>query len=185
MFRLGQELRGLSSGKNSQEHPREIERDIAINAPLEVDWVHRFRVSRDVFYPDNAILADVLGEREFGPHRCLAIIDKGVHDAWPELVEQITTYARNHSNRIELIGSPLILPGGEAAKNDWQAYWRVAEAIDKARLCRQSFVFVIGGGAVLDVAGFAAATVHRGVRLIRIPTTTLAQADSGVGVKNG
>ena len=43
----------------------------------------------------------------------------------------------------------------------------------------------VGGGALLDVAGFAAATAHRGVRHVRIPTTTLAQADSGVGVKNG
>ncbi|HEY1490523.1 MAG TPA: 3-dehydroquinate synthase, partial [Verrucomicrobiae bacterium] len=41
----------------------------------------------------------------------------------------------------------------------------------------------VGGGALLDVAGFTAATAHRGVRLVRIPTTTLSQADSGVGVK--
>jgi 3-dehydroquinate synthase len=52
-------------------------------------------------------------------------------------------------------------------------------------LCRKSFVLAIGGGAILDVAGYAAATAHRGVRLIRVPTTTLSQADSGVGVKNG
>ena len=43
----------------------------------------------------------------------------------------------------------------------------------------------IGGGAVLDMAGYAAATAHRGIRLIRVPTTVLAQNDSGVGVKNG
>jgi len=46
-------------------------------------------------------------------------------------------------------------------------------------------VLAIGGGAVLDVVGFAAATAHRGVRLVRMPTTTLAQADAGIGVKNG
>ena len=44
---------------------------------------------------------------------------------------------------------------------------------------------VIGGGAVLDTVGFAAATFHRGIRLVRVPSTTLSQADSGVGVKNG
>jgi 3-dehydroquinate synthase len=55
-----------------------------------------------------------------------------------------------------------------------------AEQID-----RHSFVIVVGGGAVLDVAGYAAAVVHRGVRLVRIPTTVLAQNDAGVGVKNG
>jgi 3-dehydroquinate synthase len=46
-------------------------------------------------------------------------------------------------------------------------------------------VLGIGGGAVLDMVGYAAATAHRGIRLIRVPTTVLAQNDSGVGVKNG
>ena len=46
-------------------------------------------------------------------------------------------------------------------------------------------MIAIGGGALLDMVGLAAATAHRGVRHIRIPTTTLSQADSGVGVKNG
>ena len=58
-------------------------------------------------------------------------------------------------------------------------------AIDEHGLDRQSFVVIVGGGAVLDMAGYAAAIAHRGVRVIRIPTTVLAQADSGVGVKNG
>ena len=44
---------------------------------------------------------------------------------------------------------------------------------------RHSFLIAIGGGAVLDMAGFAAATAHRGVRHIRIPTTVLSQNDSG------
>ena len=50
---------------------------------------------------------------------------------------------------------------------------------------RHSYVVAIGGGAVLDAVGFVAATTHRGVRHIRVPTTVLAQNDSGVGVKNG
>ncbi len=57
--------------------------------------------------------------------------------------------------------------------------------INDVGLDRQSFVVVIGGGAVLDMVSFAAAIAHRGVRVVRIPTTVLAQADSGVGVKNG
>jgi 3-dehydroquinate synthase len=52
-------------------------------------------------------------------------------------------------------------------------------------LCRHSYVMIVGGGAVLDAVGFAAAIFHRGVRQIRVPTTLLAQDDSGVGVKNG
>ena len=43
---------------------------------------------------------------------------------------------------------------------------------------------MIGGGAVLDMVSFAAAIAHRGIRVVRFPTTVLAQADSGVGVKN-
>src|SRR5207247_5778183 len=56
---------------------------------------------------------------------------------------------------------------------------RSGRAID-----RQSYALAIGGGAVLDAVGFAAAIFHRGVRHIRCPTTVLAQSDSGVGVKN-
>ena len=52
-------------------------------------------------------------------------------------------------------------------------------------LDRQSFVVVVGGGAVLDMVSFAAAIAHRGVRVVRFPTTVLSQADSGVAVKNG
>ena len=53
------------------------------------------------------------------------------------------------------------------------------------KIDRQSYVLAIGGGAMLDVVGYAAATLHRGVRLVRMPTTVLAQNDAGVGVKNG
>ncbi|NNM31305.1 MAG: 3-dehydroquinate synthase, partial [Akkermansiaceae bacterium] len=57
--------------------------------------------------------------------------------------------------------------------------------IERNGIDRHSYLFCIGGGAFLDVIGLAAATAHRGVRLVRFPTTTLAQDDSGVGVKNG
>jgi 3-dehydroquinate synthase len=50
-------------------------------------------------------------------------------------------------------------------------------------LDRHAFVVIIGGGAVLDVVGFAASLVHRGLRVVRLPTTVLGQCDSGVGVK--
>jgi len=57
--------------------------------------------------------------------------------------------------------------------------------LNKYGMCRHSYVIVIGGGAALDLVGFAASTAHRGVRLVRFPTTTLSQGDGGVGVKNG
>jgi 3-dehydroquinate synthase len=76
------------------------------------------------------------------------------------------------------------VPGGEAIKNDIQILERMLKVMHAAALDRRSYVVVIGGGAVLDAVGFAAAIAHRGIRLIRLPTTTLAQADSGIGVKN-
>src|SRR6202022_3179540 len=62
---------------------------------------------------------------------------------------------------------------------------RMLKVFHAAGLDRRSYVVVVGGGAVLDAVGFAASIAHRGIRLVRLPTTTLAQADSGVGVKNG
>ena len=50
---------------------------------------------------------------------------------------------------------------------------------------RQSFIIIVGGGAVMDAVGLAAALVHRGLRQVRVPTTVLGQNDAGVGVKNG
>ncbi|MGN6032799.1 MAG: 3-dehydroquinate synthase, partial [Thermomicrobiales bacterium] len=73
---------------------------------------------------------------------------------------------------------------GEAVKNTLAEVDRIQAAIERHGIDRQSYVIAIGGGALLDMAGYAAATAHRGVRLIRVPTTVLSQDDSGVGVKN-
>lgn len=62
---------------------------------------------------------------------------------------------------------------------------RKFHAAAELALDRQAFVIAIGGRATLDLIGYVAATVHRGVRHIRVPTTVLSQNDSGVGVKNG
>ncbi|HLT37238.1 MAG TPA: 3-dehydroquinate synthase, partial [Enhygromyxa sp.] len=52
-------------------------------------------------------------------------------------------------------------------------------------LDRHSCVLIVGGGAVLDAVGYAASICHRGLRVVRMPTTVLAQDDAGIGVKNG
>jgi 3-dehydroquinate synthase len=76
-------------------------------------------------------------------------------------------------------------PGGEQAKNGWNTIRNIMTHIANCHLDRHSYVIVVGGGSVLDGVGFAASIVHRGVRLIRVPTTVLAQNDAGVGVKTG
>jgi 3-dehydroquinate synthase len=91
-------------------------------------------------------------------------------------------YAFHHLQRA---GNVQVVPGGEEIKNDIHILERMLKVFNAANLDRRSYVVVIGGGAVLDAVGFATAIAHRGLRLVRLPTTTLGQADSGVGVKNG
>ena len=73
---------------------------------------------------------------------------------------------------------------GERSKS-WRGYEEVCEAILAARIGRDDLVIALGGGVVGDLAGFAAATVRRGVTLVQMPTTLLAQVDSSVGGKTG
>jgi 3-dehydroquinate synthase len=116
--------------------------------------------------------------------KLLVIVDNGVISKHPALTEQINQYCAAVSG-FQLAAPVMIIPGGETVKNDEPLFYRLVDAIDKYAVDRHSFVIAIGGGAVLDLVGFAAAVSHRGVRHIRIPTTVLSQNDSGVGVKNG
>lgn len=118
-------------------------------------------------------------------HRVLVVLDSHVVEAWSSILPgKVKAYFASHADRLELVSEPIVAPGGEAVKNDCEFVQKLIFEILQARLCRQSFVIAVGGGAVLDAAGLATALVHRGLRLIRIPTTVLAQNDSGVGVKN-
>ena len=117
--------------------------------------------------------------------RLLFVIDEGVADAHPTMVDDVQRYCAAHADALELPAPPLVVPGGEAIKNHSGPVDEIRAAIDVHGVDRHSYVVAIGGGAVLDAVGYAAATAHRGVRLIRVPTTVLAQDDSAVGVKNG
>ncbi|MGH2622348.1 MAG: 3-dehydroquinate synthase, partial [Sphingobacterium sp.] len=76
------------------------------------------------------------------------------------------------------------ITGGEYCKNSPASLDAIIQAVDNYGVDRHSYIVGIGGGAVLDLVGYAAAISHRGIRHIRIPTTVLSQNDSGVGVKN-
>jgi 3-dehydroquinate synthase len=158
----------------------------SIEQRFSVAFNYRVFFTRDVFARSNALLANAIENTIPGqPSRVLFIVDDGVSRTHAGLRQAIEDYCEAHANAIARAGPVLIVPGGEALKNDPKAVPRILDAIHEAALCRHSYVAVIGGGAVLDVAGYVAATVHRGVRVIRLPTTVLAQDDSGVGVKNG
>ncbi len=141
--------------------------------------------TRSVFTPDNPSFASALSLRESDRrHRIAVIIDSGIAAARPALAAEIARYVAHHADRIALAAPPWTIPGGEPGKTA-AVLDHIVARLAALRMDRHSFVVAIGGGAALDVIGFAAATLHRGVRLVRLPTTVLAQNDAGVGVKNG
>lgn len=141
--------------------------------------------TRQALSPDNPTLIELFGRAGPGPHRVGVVLDDGLAAAAPDLAGRAEAYFAAHAAVATLVAPPLLVPGGERAKADFSVPEAVWKLTFEARLCRQSFLLVIGGGAVLDAAGFAAATAHRGVRLVRMPSTVLSQNDAGVGVKNG
>lgn len=118
-------------------------------------------------------------------HRVAVCIDSGVAASWPNLEGTVATYFERHAAELTLCAEPIRVPGGEAAKNDPKVVEDLLQRFAATKLDRQSCVIAIGGGAVLDAVGYAAALVHRGLRIVRVPTTVLAQNDAGIGVKNG
>lgn len=118
-------------------------------------------------------------------HRIMVIVDSNVAASHPRLISEIDAYAAAFPTKLELVAPPLVVQGGEVCKNDFAHVVNIIEQVNLHSMDRQSFVVVIGGGALLDMACFATAIAHRGIRTIRVPTTVLGQGDSGVGVKNG
>jgi len=142
--------------------------------------------TKDIFQPSNRLFAETL-KPESGnlPPKVLVILDHCMYRFHPELFKKFQSYASHYQNRFYLLPEPVILPGGEDAKNDSGYINKILDEINKHQLDRHSYIVVIGGGAVIDTAGYAASIAHRGIRQLRIPTTVLAQNDAAIGVKNG
>ena len=138
--------------------------------------------SRDVFALDNDIVLNVLAP---GRARLMVFADEGVQNSVANFSEKIEKWVKHNSEKVELVAPVQKVIGGEQIKNDLEILDRVGRLAMETSFCRHSYILIIGGGAVLDAVGFAAATVHRGIRQIRFPSTTLSQDDSGVGVKCG
>lgn len=157
------------------EEPIKIELSIAFN--FEVYFTSQ------VFDLDNPILYEIVNSlHKDNRGTLLFVADQGVLDHHPKL----DTHIQRYCDRYDLFFQRdiFILPGGDSAKKH-QHVDRLYREMMRLELDRHSFVVAIGGGAVLDSVGYAAATFHRGIGLIRIPTTVLAQNDAGIGVKNG
>jgi 3-dehydroquinate synthase len=152
---------------------------------IQVSYRHQVHFTEGVFDPDNSILREILLEdKTRGEHKILAVIDESLAQSQPFLSRQIETYFGSNTE-LQLVCPPIVLEGGERTKNSYFHVSEIHSQIDRFHIDRHSYVIAVGGGALLDMVGLAAATAHRGVRHIRIPTTTLSQDDSGVGVKNG
>jgi 3-dehydroquinate synthase len=153
-----------------------------IQRQIRVGWQLRVFFTEDVFVPENLTLRNAMEDEE--PRKVLVVIENSLGQARPEIEEQIEVYFSKHAKRLQLVRPPLPVVGGERSKNSIPLVTEILSQIDRHHIDRHSYLVAVGGGALLDLTGFAAAIAHRGVRHVRIPTTTLAQADSGVGVKN-
>ncbi|MHC4245315.1 MAG: 3-dehydroquinate synthase [Planctomycetota bacterium] len=156
-----------------------------IHDDFDVRFTHRLMFDRDVLAADNptidAIFTD--GSNDDPRPGMIVAIDDGLAAANPGIEDAIRR--RFDPHHLPEIREILEIPGGEAAKNDPAVTDRMLEAIERHRIDRRSYVAVFGGGAVIDAVGFASSTAHRGVRLIRFPSTVLGQLDAAIGVKNG
>lgn len=156
-----------------------------IERTISVSFRHQIHFTRNVFGLANSVLRDVLASECEPPPKVLVVLDESLHKAQPALASQIETWFAHHDQCARLVCPPIILEGGERVKNSYFHVSEIQSQIDRYHIDRHSYVIAVGGGAVLDLVGLAAATAHRGVRHVRLPTTTLSQDDSGVGVKNG
>ncbi len=155
-----------------------IQRTISVNFELRVHF------TRGVFGPANLLLQSIMADPSRVP-KALVVLDETLAQAQPQLAKSIENYFAAFAGRLELVAPALVIEGGERVKTSYFHVSEIHSQAERHHVDRHSYIVGVGGGALLDVVGLAAATAHRGVRHVRIPTTVLSQNDSGVGVKNG
>ncbi len=163
-----------------------------LTGDLRIGVEHRVRFCRAALEATSGTTPPIVEELARLPRtatgfrpRMLPVVDGGFAAANPDFAARLRRTIESAGSAMPAIDEPLVVPGGEGSKSDPAVLESILNALDRGRICRQSVVLAIGGGAVLDVVGYAAAIFHRGVRLLRMPTTTLAQDDAAMGVKNG
>jgi 3-dehydroquinate synthase len=113
-------------------------------------------------------------EKQFGRMARFVVTDTNVAEAGH--LEKLLSFRK--------IPAYVITPAGETSKN-MRTVEAILEAMERAYLGRDTVVLALGGGVVGDIAGFAASIFKRGVAVVQLPTTTMAQADSAIGGKTG
>lgn len=155
-----------------------------IKRTISVSFEHRVYFTRAVFGAANSLLQSVMAEPGRVP-KVLVVLDESLALAQPHLAGAMGDYFGACAGQLNLVGPPLVIEGGERAKTSYFHVSEIHSQVERHHVDRHSYIVGVGGGALLDIVGLAAATAHRGVRHVRIPTTVLSQNDSGVGVKNG
>ena len=154
-----------------------------IRRSIQVAWPIQVFFTDHVFSADNPLLRNLLLDTT--SRKVLVVLEDSLAQAQPLLEHHIAQYFSPANESLRLVRLPLFLAGGERTKNSPTIIHDIHAHIHRHHVDRHSYVIAVGGGALLDMVGFAAATAHGGLRLVRIPSTTLSQADSGVGVKTG
>jgi len=155
-----------------------------IEREITVSWRHQIHFTESVFSPENPLLREVImagGDRP--PHKVFVVLDEALTRFGID--RQIEEFFNANKGQLDLVRSPMVMEGGERVKNSYFHVSEIHSQIDRYHIDRHNYLICVGGGAILDMVGLAATTAHRGIRHIRIPSTTLSQDDSGVGVKNG
>ena len=133
--------------------------------------------TEDVF-GDSDVLAETLRKvTGLDEPKVLIVADMNVVQRVEGLGSKIGRYVQDHG--IRLAGSPVVLAGGEKIKADnLQSALKIVSEMLSAKIGCDDVVLAIGGGTLLDVAGYAAAQVRGGVKLVRLPTTPAAMMDA-------
>ncbi|MEE1925562.1 3-dehydroquinate synthase [Pseudomonas sp. 148P] len=171
-------IAGYSLFKRLRQAPQQ-----ALHGRFEVSYDYPVLFTDHLFDLDNPCLHQQLTAGQHGRVTVLIFADEHLLQCNPRLATQIQAWFAAHAD-LHLQAAPIAVPAGELSKTAdvLQQLYRdmLAHGLD-----RHCYVLAMGGGALLDSVGYACATFHRGIRLIRLPSTVLAQNDAGIGVKNG
>lgn len=147
-----------------------------------VEWrregEYKVKVEDGVFDEGNAALAELLREVSGSESpRVMLVADGNVVQRTEGLGSRIGRYVKAHG--ISLAGAPVVINGGEKVKADgMQSAMRVADAALEAKVGANDVMLALGGGSVLDVAGYVACQVRGGMKLVRMPTTVASMVDA-------
>ena len=133
-----------------------------IERTIQVRFEQKVYFTRHLFDVSNPLLKQVLIDgRTDQISNALVVLDESLHTAQPALRRQVEAYFNHFAGCLKLACPPIILEGGERVKNSYFHVSEIQSYIDRYHIDRHSYLLAVGGGALLDVVGLAAATAHQ------------------------